>query len=71
VPDPQVERVRQRVILRGDLPYPTDSSPGCRFVSRCPLHLTLDGAQRALCTGETPELTGRGQADHRNACHFR
>ena len=42
VPDPQVERTRERVLLRGDLPSPTDSCPGCRFVSRCPLHLTLD-----------------------------
>jgi peptide/nickel transport system ATP-binding protein len=71
VPDPQVERTRKRVLLRGDLPSPTDSSPGCRFVSRCPLHLTLDDAQRARCTDETPALTGGGDVDHRNACHFR
>ncbi|MDT7712584.1 MAG: glutathione transport system ATP-binding protein, partial [Pseudonocardiales bacterium] len=71
VPDPVVERTRQRIILHGDLPSPTDSAPGCRFVSRCPLHLTLDVAQRARCTSETPELTGRGGTDQRNACHFR
>ena len=71
VPDPVVERTRERIVLRGDLPSPIDSAPGCRFVSRCPLHLTLDPAQRALCTGETPELTGQGDTDHRNACHFR
>jgi peptide/nickel transport system ATP-binding protein len=71
VPDPIVERNRQRIVLRGDLPSPTDSTPGCRFVSRCLLHETLDVAQRARCTGETPELTGKGETDHRNACHFR
>ncbi|MGH3786724.1 MAG: ABC transporter ATP-binding protein, partial [Pseudonocardiaceae bacterium] len=71
VPDPQVERTRKRVILRGDLPSPIDSTPGCRFVSRCPLHLTLNDVQRARCTGETPRLTGGGLSDHRNACHFR
>ncbi|HEX2289002.1 MAG TPA: oligopeptide/dipeptide ABC transporter ATP-binding protein, partial [Pseudonocardiaceae bacterium] len=71
VPDPQIERGRKRVILRGDLPSPTDSSPGCRFVSRCPLHLTLNDAQRARCTDETPRLTGGGITDQRNACHFR
>jgi peptide/nickel transport system ATP-binding protein len=71
VPDPVVERTRGRIVLRGDLPSPTDSAPGCRFVSRCPLHDTLDVAQRARCTGETPELTGNGDTDHRNACHFR
>jgi peptide/nickel transport system ATP-binding protein len=71
VPDPQVERTRQRVVLRGDLPSPTGSSPGCRFVSRCPLHPTLDDAQRARCAGETPELTGGRDSGHLNACHFR
>jgi peptide/nickel transport system ATP-binding protein len=71
VPDPQVERTRERVLLRGDLPSPTDSSAGCRFVSRCPLHLTLDGAQQARCRNETPALAGEVNSDHRNACHFR
>jgi peptide/nickel transport system ATP-binding protein len=71
VPDPQVERTRKRVLLHGDLPSPTDSSAGCRFVSRCPLHLTLDDSQRTRCRGETPELTGRHGVDHRYACHFR
>ncbi|MGH3777250.1 MAG: dipeptide ABC transporter ATP-binding protein [Pseudonocardiaceae bacterium] len=71
VPDPQVERARKRVILPGDLPSPTDSTPGCRFVSRCPLHLTLNDAQRARCTDETPRLTGGEVSDQRNACHFR
>jgi peptide/nickel transport system ATP-binding protein len=59
------------VLLRGDLASPTDSSPGCRFVSRCPLHLTLDSTQQARCRNETPVLTGRANTDHRNACHFR
>ncbi|MGB8994835.1 MAG: ABC transporter ATP-binding protein [Pseudonocardiaceae bacterium] len=71
VPDPVVERTRERIILRGDLPSPTDSGPGCRFAGRCPLHVTLDLAQRSRCTGETPELTGSGDTGHRNACHFR
>jgi peptide/nickel transport system ATP-binding protein len=74
VPDPQVERRRERVILRGDLPSPTDDSPGCRFVSRCPLHLDLDDARRQRCLTETPALTdpaGGETPDHRNACHFR
>ncbi len=71
VPDPMVERTRERIVLRGELPSPTDAGPGCRFVSRCPLYLTLDVAQQARCTGETPELTGRGDRDQQNACHFR
>jgi peptide/nickel transport system ATP-binding protein len=71
VPDPVVERTRERIVLRGELPNPTDSTPGCSFASRCPLYLTLDVAQQARCTNETPELTGRGFTDQRNACHFR
>jgi peptide/nickel transport system ATP-binding protein len=71
IPDPQVERTRRRVLLHGDLPSPTDSSPGCRFVSRCPLHLTLDESQRTRCRDETPPLTGGQGVDHRHACHFR
>ena len=71
VPDPVVERTRERVLLHGDLPSPTDSSPGCRFAGRCPLHRTLDDTQRARCTSETPELTGKEELDQRNACHFR
>ncbi|MGI5127755.1 dipeptide ABC transporter ATP-binding protein [Pseudonocardia sp. CA-107938] len=71
VPDPQVERTRERILLRGDVPSPTDASPGCRFVGRCPLHLTLDEPQRERCRGETPALTGDGTSDHRNACHYR
>ncbi|HET9254010.1 MAG TPA: oligopeptide/dipeptide ABC transporter ATP-binding protein, partial [Pseudonocardiaceae bacterium] len=71
VPDPVVERSRERVVLRGELPSPIDSAPGCRFASRCPLRVTLDAAQQARCISETPELIARGSTDQRNACHFR
>jgi peptide/nickel transport system ATP-binding protein len=71
VPDPQVERTRERVLLHGDLPSPIDPCPGCRFVSRCPLHLTLDSARQARCRNEIPALAGGSNSDHRNACHFR
>jgi glutathione transport system ATP-binding protein len=70
LPDPQAERTRHRILLRGDLPSPTDDRPGCRFVSRCPLHQTLGEAQQARCRDETPDLTGREGLDHRDACHF-
>ncbi|WP_030901167.1 ABC transporter ATP-binding protein [Streptomyces sp. NRRL F-5126] len=70
LPDPVAERTRERVVLKGDLPSPTDDRPGCRFVSRCPLHLTLSEPQREKCRGVTPQLTGRGDQDHLDACHF-
>jgi peptide/nickel transport system ATP-binding protein len=70
VPDPHLERTRERIVLRGDLPSPTDKIAGCPFVSRCPLYQTLDPASRARCEGEVPQLTGR-EGVHTNACHFR
>ena len=70
LPDPVKERSRRRVVLTGDLPSPVDNTPGCRFVSRCPLHLTLAPGDQERCRSETPDLTGRAGV-HTNACHFR
>ncbi|SDS33520.1 ABC transporter ATP-binding protein [Microlunatus soli] len=70
LPDPIKERTRERILLSGDLPSPIDNSPGCRFVSRCPLYLTLREDQRVRCREETPQLTGT-EGVHTNACHYR
>jgi len=70
LPDPQKERARQRILLTGDLPSPSDIPSGCRFSSRCFVfadQLTAD--ERAKCKAEDPQLHGVG-ADHRAACHF-
>ena len=37
VPDPSVEEKRERIILKGDVPSPINSPPGCNFHPRCPL----------------------------------
>ena len=64
IPDPQVERNRERTLLRGDLPSPLDPPSGCAFRTRCPL-------ADELCARQVPELRSIGQtlvACHHAAC---
>ena len=55
-------RVRDRVVLEGDLPSPVEPPPGCSFNTRCP-------HAREQCTTDTPELRSFGDR-HWAACHF-
>jgi oligopeptide/dipeptide ABC transporter ATP-binding protein len=62
VPNPAVERTRERVVLRGDVPSPIAPPPGCRFHTRCP-------AAMPHCRTIEPELAPA--ADGRLvACHL-
>ncbi|MCR3761338.1 oligopeptide ABC transporter ATP-binding protein OppF, partial [Clostridium felsineum] len=35
IPDPKVEKTRQRIKLEGEVPSPINPKPGCRFAARC------------------------------------
>ncbi len=56
IPDPQAERSRQRILLEGDLPSPTDEIDGCNFHGRCPLFKMLDAERQQRCLTEDPKL---------------
>ncbi|NLO28391.1 MAG: dipeptide ABC transporter ATP-binding protein [Actinobacteria bacterium] len=63
VPDPQKQRARSRIILRGDVPDPMYPPTGCRFHTRCPI------ARFPICSEEEPPLRSVASG-HETACHF-
>ena len=60
IPDPDVTRARQRIILEGDVPSPLKRPSGCPFRTRCRY-------ATEQCAEECPPLTDRG-GDHQVAC---
>jgi len=61
IPDPVIEKKRQRIILEGDVPSPINPPPGCRFHTRCPIAIDI-------CRVEEPAFVDYG-GGHYAACH--
>ena len=60
IPDPEITRARQRIILEGDVPSPLHRPSGCPFRTRCRY-------ATEQCAAECPTLTDRGSG-HQVAC---
>ncbi len=61
IPDPQIEKRRNRIVLQGDVPSSLELPSGCPFASRCPLATDQ-------CRKERP-VWKELEPDHFAACH--
>jgi len=74
LPDPPLERARQRIVLVGDQPSPTERITGCRFRSRCFLYTSLPASLQKPCEEEEPGISAwtaeseGHEPDHIAAC---
>lgn len=62
IPNPKLERARQRIVLSGEAPSPLSPPKGCGFRTRCPL-------AQPLCEAEVPRLETVG-VGRTVACHY-
>lgn len=62
VADPDIERERERIIISGDLPSPSNPPSGCVFRTRC-------WKAQDKCASETPQLV-EITPGHKLACHY-
>jgi len=62
VPEPDPDLKKERIILTGDVPSPSNPPSGCHFHTRCPVKVEI-------CPRQPPELVDIGDS-HYVACHL-
>jgi oligopeptide transport system ATP-binding protein len=62
IPDPVIEKRRERIILTGDVPSPINPPSGCHFHTRCPYVMEV-------CKQVDPIFADQGNG-HYVACHL-
>jgi oligopeptide/dipeptide ABC transporter ATP-binding protein len=61
IPDPKINRTRERVVVSGEPPNPINPPSGCRFHTRCP-------RATDICSSVEPQMTEYA-GGHLAACH--
>jgi len=62
ISNPDIEKSKKTILLKGDIPNSINPKPGCKFASRCPLI-------QDICTKIEPELKEK-KPGHFVACHI-
>lgn len=63
IPDPEIEKNRERIILTGDVPSPDQERFGCYFCDRC-------SHKMDKCEKNIPQLKTFGDSSHQVACYL-
>lgn len=62
IPNPYKDNMKERIMLKGEVPSPINPPKGCRFSSRC-------GYAKEICKEQEPQIKEMGSG-HFCACHL-
>ncbi|MBM7551355.1 ABC transporter ATP-binding protein [Thalassobacillus pellis] len=63
IPEANPDKKRERIMLEGDLPSPSNPPKGCKFHTRCPI-------AEDICKEKRPVLKQVPGGEHQVACHL-